>query len=64
MNGAGKPFSAYAKNVRVLRHQETTEPEPVTVVSDRIPSGGGAERRKVSVEAPWMGSRYGSRAIR
>ena len=35
MNGAGEPFSAYAKNVRVLRRsQETTEPEPVTVVSD------------------------------
>jgi hypothetical protein len=34
MNGAGEPFSAYAKNVRVLRQQETTEPEPVTVTSD------------------------------
>ena len=52
MNGAGEPFTAYAKNVRVLRRsQETTEPEPVTVVSDpNGPSGGGTERRKLSME--------------
>ena len=34
-NTAGEPFSAYAQNVRVLRRShETTEPNPVTVVSD------------------------------
>ena len=37
-NDDGHPFETYVKNVRVLRRsQETTEPDPVTVVSD--PSG-------------------------
>jgi hypothetical protein len=58
-NDDGLPFATYVKNVRVLRRsQETTEPDPVTVVSD---PNGNAVVVQVGDEYKWNNSLDGAK---
>jgi hypothetical protein len=54
MNEINQPFTTYLENVRVLRRsQETTEPDPVTVVSD---PNGQAVVVQLGDEYKWSGT--------
>jgi hypothetical protein len=57
MNEINQPFTTYLENVRVLRRsQETTEPDPVTVVSD---PNGQAVVVQVGEEYKWSSNLNG-----